>query len=153
VKSTLRWTEKSFLQLSGTEVYEILHLRQQVFVVEQNCAYQDADNADQLCWHLCGRDEQGLAAYARLVPPGLKYSEPAIGRVITAPRLRGTGVGKLLMTQSLAHVRARFGTVAVTLSAQSHLRKFYQEFGFADEGQEYLEDGIPHIEMRRAAHI
>lgn len=145
----LEWTETPFAALSPQALYEILQLRQAVFVVEQNCAYLDADGYDAPAWHLCGRDARGLAAYARLLPGGTKHAAPSIGRVITAARARGTGLGKALMREAVVRLQHHVGAVPIVLGAQAHLQRFYAEFGFVTVGVEYLEDGIPHIDMQR----
>jgi ElaA protein len=148
--AALIWTDKSFAELTPHQLYEILQLRQAVFVVEQNCPYLDADGCDQMSRHLCGHDAHGLVAYARLVPAGIKHAEPSIGRVITVSRARGTGVGKALMRLAVARMAELFPGVPIVLGAQAHLQKFYAEFGFVVFGQLYDEDGIPHIDMRRS---
>jgi ElaA protein len=148
VSATVKWVQKDFSELSGAEVYQILALRLQVFVVEQTCHYQDADGSDLVCIHLCGYDSKGLVAYARLIPPGEKYPEASIGRVVIAPRARGTGIGKQLMIESMRRTREHFSIAELSISAQAYLIAFYQDLGFAMIGEQYLEDGIPHIEMR-----
>jgi ElaA protein len=141
---------KAFEGLSLQDLYELLALRQEVFIVEQDCPYLDADGKDPDSWHLLGRDEQGrLAAYARILPPGLSYEDyPAIGRVVTAPFCRGKGHGKDLMKAAIAHCISLFGDRAIKISAQTYLLKFYESLGFRSTGEEYLEDGIPHTAMR-----
>ena len=141
------WHTRYFADLSVTELYRILALRQRVFVVEQNCAYLDADGADSECRHLWTEDATGeISAYARLVPAGLKYAEASIGRVITAPETRGSGLGRELMRRAIAAC----GDVPIRISAQAHLQRFYGELGFAAASDIYDEDGIPHIEMVRS---
>lgn len=148
--AALTWTDKTFAELTPHQLYEILQLRQAVFVVEQNCPYLDADGCDQMSRHLCGHDGNGLVAYARLVPAGTKHAEPSIGRVIIVERARGTGVGKALMRLAVARMAELFPGVPIVLGAQAHLQKFYAEFGFVVFGEPYDEDGIPHIDMRRS---
>jgi len=144
----LRWLCKKFEELSNNELYDLMVLRQEVFVVEQNCAYLDADGKDQHSWHVSGYDEKGkLAAYARIVFPGVSYKEVAIGRVITSQTHRSKGAGKELMCESLKAIENIYGKVPVRISAQTYLVKFYSEFGFVSTGKEYLEDNIPHTEM------
>ncbi len=140
-----------FAQLSLQQLYELLALRQEVFVVEQDCPYLDADGKDEPAHHLLGYNTQGqLIAYARLLPPGISYPEYAsIGRVITAMPARRTGAGKALMRESLQWCRQLYGAVPVKISAQVYLLKFYRSFGFQEVGEEYLEDDIPHIAMVR----
>jgi ElaA protein len=138
-----------FDALSPHALYEIFALRQAVFVVEQNCPYQDCDGKDLKSWHLMGRDESGtLACYTRLLPVGLAYENYAsIGRVASAPAARGTGAGKLLMAESIRMCRQLFGQVPIKIGAQTYLLRFYEGFGFRSTGEEYLEDGIPHTKM------
>ncbi len=141
----LTWYERTFDALDVHQLYRILALRQRVFVVEQSCAYLDADGADQVSRHLWAERGGEIVAYARIVPAGVKYDEVAIGRVITAPEARGTGLGRELMRRAIAAVGA-----PVRLSAQAHLEKFYRELGFVRTSDIYDEDGIPHVEMVRA---
>jgi ElaA protein len=145
---TLRWHDRAFDELSARELYAILVLRQRVFVVEQNCVYMDADGLDPQARHMWAEDGEAheMHAYLRIIPAGVKYAEVSIGRVITAPEARGTGLGKELMRRGLAAV----GAVPVRIGAQAHLERFYGELGFVRASEEYQEDGIPHIEMVRA---
>jgi ElaA protein len=145
----LSWTLKFFSELTPHELYAIIRLRNAVFVVEQNCVFQDADNQDQSSWHLMGWQDGLLAAYTRLVPPGQIYEEASIGRVVTDPASRGTGAGRLLMTESIAHCEELFGSGPIRIGAQQYLEAFYTSLGFEKTGEPYLEDGIPHIYMRR----
>jgi ElaA protein len=144
------WKVKQFKELSNWELYAVMQLRLAVFSVEQNCPYQDADDKDQPAFHITGFDEKGkLVAYARVLPPGLSYPEVSIGRVATAKSVRNTGTGKELMKRSLEFIKKEFGKVPVRIGAQCYLKKFYNGFGFIEEGEEYLEDNIPHIIMLR----
>lgn len=145
----LTFTCLPFDQLTPHELYAIMALRQEVFVVEQNCPYLDADGRDQGSWHLMGRDASGkLICYTRLLPQGLAYSDyVSIGRVVSSPSARGTGAGKLLMQRSIDMCRHLFGNQPIKIGAQSYLLKFYETFGFRSTGEEYLEDGIPHTKM------
>ena len=149
------WHCSPFDQLSTNELYAILKARQTVFVVEQNCPFLDADDVDQHCLHLSGwqlRDTtKALAAYARLVPPKLKYVEPSIGRVITAPEFRGQGLGKELMQRAVQAMDKLYPGLAIRIGAQQYLERFYSAFGFVTASPTYIEDGIPHVEMVRAA--
>ena len=131
------------------EVYEILSVRQEVFVVEQKCFYQDCDGADAKAFHLRGYQENKLVAYLRAFPAGVKFPEQSIGRVLTAPSHRGLGVGKVLMNEGLVRAEKEFGRAPIRIAAQAHLEKFYREFSFAPEGKVFMEDGIPHLEMLR----
>jgi ElaA protein len=145
----LSWKCKTFKELSVDELYAILRLRSEVFVVEQNCVFLDADDKDQECYHLCGWQNGHLAAYARLVPPGVAYKEPSIGRVITSPASRGSGAGKKLLENALINCTLIFGKKTLKIGAQLYLKKFYESFGFQQVGDIYLEDGIEHIHMLR----
>lgn len=142
-----------FDELTPRLLYEILALRQEVFVVEQNCPYQDCDGKDLNSFHLMGRNESGkLVCYTRLLPVGLAYEGYcSIGRVVSSPSARGTGAGKTLMEKSIATCRQLFGNQPIKIGAQSYLLKFYESFGFVSTGEEYLEDGIPHTKMVLAA--
>jgi ElaA protein len=140
--------EKSFSELSVAELYEILALRQRVFVLEQTCLYNDLDGLDDRCDHLWTRGGDGaLAAYLRILPPGLSYPEPSLGRVLVAATARGTGAGRELMREGLARARARYGDVPIRIGAQAYLEKFYGDLGFRRASEDYVEDGIPHLEM------
>jgi len=146
----IKWVLKHFNDLSVSELYAIMQLRNEVFVVEQNCVFQDADNKDQRSHHLMGWDNQKLVAYSRIVPPGIAYdSFPSIGRVVTSPTMRTTGIGKILMQQSIEELQKLFGKSSIKLGAQLYLKKFYESFGFVQSSEVYMEDGIPHIEMIR----
>ncbi len=138
---------KKFSELTIDELYELLRLRSEVFVVEQNCVYQDIDNKDQLALHILGISEQRLVAYTRCFPPGIYFEQAAIGRVLVADSARGSGLGHSIMEASLAAIKKRFNTTTVKLSAQTYLKEFYTAHGFTEIGEEYLEDGIPHIAM------
>ena len=140
------WTFKSFDELTPMELYDALRLRSEVFVVEQNCVFLDMDGADAACHHLLGYDQR-IMAYARIVPPGLKYPEPSIGRVVTAPSGRGKGWGRALMEEALLRLQALYGFQPVRIGAQQYLVDFYGSIGFRQEGPMYLEDNIPHVEM------
>jgi ElaA protein len=147
----IHWITKTFEELTTRELYAILRLRSEVFVVEQNCVFQDMDNADQLAMHIMGFDdvENELVAYTRLFGPGIKFDMCSIGRVVTSPRARRTGMGRKLMEHSIAVVEDRFGKVPIKIGAQQYLEKFYASFGFKQSSEMYLEDDIPHIEMIR----
>lgn len=140
---------KHFNQLTTTELYTIMQLRIEVFSVEQNCPYQDADGKDPHCWHLMIYDDKNtLVAYSRLVPKGISYDNyTSIGRVVNAKSVRGQGIGKLLMQKSIDQAKQLFGDIPLKISAQAYLRKFYTELGFTATSEEYIEDHIPHIGM------
>jgi ElaA protein len=138
-----------FAELGVDNLYDALALRCRVFVLEQG-PYLDPDGLDQHSAHLLGRDTAGvLQAYLRLVDPGLRYVEPAIGRVVTSPETRGTGLGRLLVAEGVARCVRAWPGQGIRISAQAHLERFYGEFGFARAGEPYLEDDIPHLEMLR----
>lgn len=143
----IMFSTKAFQQLSTHELYEILKLRSDVFVVEQNCVYADMDGKDQACLHVLGFDGEELAAYARLVPAGMAYDSPAIGRVATAAAFRKHGYGKALMAHCIGETLRHFNTDTITISAQQYLEAFYTTLGFLTKSDMYLEDGIPHIKM------
>jgi ElaA protein len=143
----VKWTFKKFGELTPEELYAALQLRNEVFVVEQNCVFQDADDKDQGSWHLMGFENEKLVAYTRIVPPELIYKEPSIGRVVTSPSVRGSGIGKILMKESINKLRSLFGNQPIRIGAQLYLKKFYEELGFKQVSDSYLEDGIPHIYM------
>ena len=146
-----RWECKSFNDLSADQMYTILCVRQEVFVLEQECLYLDADGKDRKSLHLMGFDGDELVAYARIVEPGVSYAEVSMGRILTTKNARGTGAGIELMEEGLREIESRYGKVPVRISAQTYLLKFYQKFGFESTGKEYLEDEIPHTEMLRPA--
>ena len=141
------WICKYFDHLTPAELYGILQLRSEVFVVEQNCVFLDADDKDQSAWHLMGLGSDKLVAYSRILPAGIAFVEPSIGRVLTSPSVRGSGIGKELMRQSLSRLHELFGNVPIRMGAQLYLKQFYESFGFVQDGDVYLEDGIEHIEM------
>jgi ElaA protein len=143
--TTLTWTWASFGDLSAADLYAVLAARAEVFVVEQRCAYADPDGLDLDALHLLGRADGALAAYLRVLPAGVRFPEPAIGRVLTAPAHRGRGLGRAVVAEAVA----RLGGAPLALSAQAHLEGFYASFGFVRTGATYDEDGIPHVPMRR----
>ncbi len=147
--STLDWRWRDFDALSAHELHSIHRVRQAVFVMEQACLYADADAYDEQAHHLSAWSaEQPLPlAYARVLAPGVKYAEPAIGRVLTLPIARGQGLGQQLVVQALAHAAVLYPAQKVRISAQAHLVDFYDALGFVAVGEPYLEDRFPHIEM------
>ena len=154
VLTGLRWRGLSFDELSAVELYRLLRLRAEVFVVEQACAFQDLDGLDDQAVHWLGEvtDGQGdpmLLAYTRLLPAGTAFAEASIGRVVTSPLARGTGVGHTLMSESIAELQRRWGVQPIRIGAQAHLQTYYRQHGFEPDGDVYLEDGIDHIEMIR----
>ncbi len=143
----VQWKCVQFDELSPRELYSILQLRTEVFVMEQDCVYQDMDDCDQQAWHVSGMLDEELICYARILPPAMKYKTASIGRVITKKSVRGDGYGKLVMEKSLEHCQQLWPSMPITISAQQYLEKFYCELGFETVSDAYLEDGIPHIEM------
>ncbi|HEX3165026.1 MAG TPA: GNAT family N-acetyltransferase [Chitinophagaceae bacterium] len=145
----INWITRKFDELTLEELYSILELRNEVFIVEQNCVYNDTDGKDQSAWHLMAIEGDKLIAYTRILPPGISYSDPAIGRVVTAPSTRRSGLGKELMKRSIEACEKLFGKTSITLNAQVYLQSFYESLGFIVVGEEYLDDEIPHIRMSR----
>lgn len=143
----ITWICKPFAQLNADELYAFIRLRNEVFVVEQNCVFQDADNKDQHCYHLSGYVNNVLVSYSRLAPAGVTYADVAIGRVVTPPAHRKHGFGKALMAKAVEQCNVLFGDCSIKIGAQLYLKKFYESFGFKQISQMYLEDNIPHIEM------
>ncbi len=145
--ANILWSLKSFHNLSSNELYDLLQMRQQVFVVEQTCPYRDLDGIDQLSLHLTGRKNNIIVAYSRIIPPGILYPEPSIGRVASHIEVRGTGIGRELFKRSMDECVKLFGHQPVKITAQSYLKNFYESFGFEMQGESFLEDNIPHIYM------
>ena len=143
----LRWTCKPFDQLLPEELYQALRLRSEVFVVEQHCPYLDEDNRDQGSHHLLGQVDGFLAAYVRILPPGLAFNELSIGRVVTSPAVRRKGFGKPLMQKAIDQAWSLFGRQNIRIGAQYYLLDFYSSLGFRQVGEIYLEDDIEHVEM------
>ena len=143
------WKIKTFEELTTHELYEILKIRQEVFVVEQTCYYLDADGYDQKALHIWAEREGKIVAYCRAFDKGIKYSETSIGRVLSHPDYRSLKLGRKLMTIAIEAIKTRYQTEEIRISAQDYLIEFYQSFGFQDTGKKYLEDDIPHTEMLR----
>lgn len=141
------WKIKEFEELSNFELYQILQLRINVFMLEQECLYPECDNKDLKGKHLMGYLNNQLVAYARLLPPGVSYSDASIGRVVVHPQCRHLKLGNALMSKALAQVREDFPYEDIRISAQAHLQGFYERVGFERVSEEYLEDNIPHVEM------
>jgi len=147
----VQWTLRSWPDLTRDELYAIMVARQEVFVVEQTCPYLDADGADAHALHLWAHDDTTpVLGYLRVFAPGVKGTEARIGRVITTAAGRGKGLGRALMRRGIDVVNEQFGPVPIRIGAQKYLERFYSELGFVSEGPDYLEDGIPHVEMVRA---
>ena len=154
ISTALRWRCVAFDALSPSDLYRVLQRRAEVFVVEQHCVFQDMDGRDAEALHLLGEATEppagaALLAYARLLPPATAFAEASIGRVVTAPSTRGSGLGHALMRESIAELHRQWGHQAIRIGAQSHLQAFYGQHGFEPSGDLYLEDGIEHIEMVR----
>jgi ElaA protein len=144
----LDWQVKYYPELTTNEFHDIIALRLKAFVVEQNCSYLDLDGKDKKCYHLICRDGFGkVVATARILPPGISYTEVSIGRVVLDQEIRGKGIGHQLMEQSMKFINEEFGAVPVRISAQKHLENYYNTHNFISTGKEYLEDDIPHVEM------
>ncbi|MEX0289858.1 MAG: GNAT family N-acetyltransferase [Flavobacteriaceae bacterium] len=140
---------KTFSELSIDELYEVLQLRSAVFVVEQDCVYQDLDGKDQKALHVLGLKKGEVVAYTRLFAAGDYFEKASIGRVVVKQNYRAFGYGKEILQASVQAIREKFKTETMALSAQTYLKKFYKDLGFVARGAEYLEDGIPHIKMVR----
>jgi ElaA protein len=161
----LQWQFARFDDLPIRDWYTVSAARIDVFVVEQNCPFQDHDEADFFSWHLLGWIEENnkrelaadrkreLAAYCRIVDPGVKFPEPSIGRVVTPRAFRGCGYGRLLMKEALVRHDALYPNLSNKIGAQHRLEKFYGELGFVTSSEIYIEDGIPHVEMVRKVHL
>lgn len=143
----IQYALKSFDALTIQEFHDLVSLRIEIFVVEQNCPYQELDGKDLKSWHVLGTEDGKLVATARILPPGLSYPEVSIGRVAMASSQRKKGEGHLLMKFCMLAIIKQFGRVPVRLSAQEHLLAFYEKHEFKSTGKTYLEDGIPHVEM------
>ena len=151
----LQWQWATFEELSTRDLYELLALRERVFLVEQNIVCIDADGKDYKCWHLNGWEgtdpvTRKLIAHLRVLPAGLKYEEPAIGRVVVGKSARGAGMGRTLMLEGIRRTENIAGSTAIRISAQAHLEKFYVSLGFKTVHGPYIEDDIPHLEMLRS---
>jgi ElaA protein len=145
----ITWLCKAFSNLTPDELYSILQLRNEVFVMEQNCVYQDCDDKDQYSYHFMGWQQNKLVAYTRLIPSGVTYEEISIGRVVTSPSIRGTKVGRELIIRSIEKLHELFGKKPIKIGAQLYLKHFYESLGFIKSSNVYLEDGIEHIKMIR----
>ena len=145
----LDWKIKRFEELSVLELYNLLQLRSEVFVVEQNCVYQDIDGKDQKALHLIGENDGKTAAYARLFKPNDYFENASIGRVIVKESARENKIGHILMKEAIHIIETHFHETKITISAQLYLKKFYESHGFVQTSEMYLEDDIPHIEMKK----
>ncbi len=145
------FTLTPFESLTTAQLYAIMALRSQVFVVEQQSIYLDADGNDLHALHICGWEDGQLVAYARLLPPGLKFEQASIGRIAVAPHARKDGLGNQLVTQALKHTGHYYPAAAIRIEAQAYLKSFYEKHGFAAHSEPYTLDGIPHIDMMMGA--
>lgn len=146
----MNWHYQSFETLTVPQLYALLQLRSKVFVVEQNCPYQDMDDKDQRAIHLwLSGDEGQVLACCRLLPAGVSYPECSIGRVVTDPSIRKNGSGRLLMQQAIRYIETQWQQQQIRIGAQLYLKAFYESLGFVQSSDPYLEDNIPHIEMIR----
>lgn len=144
---TPRWQIASFDELSNTELYKAMKLRQDVFAVEQDCVYQDADGLDLQAIHIACWDGDNLLAYQRCLPPGLQERDSTLGRIVVAPAARGKDLGKELVRRGIRHNLERWPGAGIRIHAQAHLEKFYNDLGFVTDSAPYPLDGIPHLEM------
>jgi ElaA protein len=147
----LLWQFKTFESLGNAQLYAVLQLRSEVFVVEQACVFQDLDGSDERAMHLLGLDNGQLVAYARCFAAGIKFAEASIGRVVTYAGVRGTGIGHVLMREAIARLQQHWSAQPIRIGAQARLQNFYMQHGFVDVGAPYVEDGIDHLEMLRPA--
>lgn len=138
---------KTFEQLNTKELYDLLQLRSEVFVVEQDCVYQDIDGKDQKAFHMLGYKNKNLVAYTRIFKPGDYFKEASIGRVVVKETQRQYSYGYDIMNASVEAIQKHFKTSDIRISAQTYLKRFYNNLGFKEVGEEYLEDGIPHVNM------
>ncbi|MCB0477407.1 MAG: GNAT family N-acetyltransferase [Crocinitomicaceae bacterium] len=144
----INWEIKHYKDLSVDEFHDLVSLRIEVFVVEQDCPYQDLDGKDKIAFHQIGRDDSGeIVATSRILGPGVSYQEVSIGRVVVSQKVRGRGVAHEMMEKSKEFVNSEYGNVPIRISAQEYLEKYYSGHGFEFTGKKYLEDGIPHMEM------
>ena len=145
--SDVNWQWYKLGELSAVQLYAMLEARIAIFVVEQNCPYQDLDGLDQDAEHLIGWSGREVAGYLRVLAPGTRFADPSIGRIITTQRFRGSGLGREIVPKGIERTRLRYPGRAIRISAQKYLEKFYGSFGFATVSEPYLEDNIPHVEM------
>ncbi len=147
MNSAPHWSIQTFAELDTDTLYAILALRQAIFVVEQNCPYQDLDGLDRDAFHMVCRQGGELLAYQRCLPPGTSYGESSIGHIVVAAAARGRQLGRELVQRGIDFNRARWPAADIRIGAQAHLADFYGSLGFRVEGDEYIEDGIPHVHM------
>ena len=143
----MSWILKNFEELTNKELHDIYQLRVNIFIVEQNCPYPEIDGKDVNSLHLFKTEGEVIVAYSRLLPPGLSYEQPSIGRVIVNEKFRGQGLGNELMSSAIKIVKEKWSGASIKIQAQSYLQSFYESLGFVQVTDEYLEDNIPHIDM------
>lgn len=143
----IEWSTKTFNDFTVNEFHDLIALRIEVFIIEQDCPYQELDGKDKKSLHVIANCEGDIVATARIVPPGISYEEPSIGRVVIAEKYRGTGLGHELMKQTMTATHSTYGNSAIRISAQEHLIRYYNAHGFKRVSEVYLEDDIPHVEM------
>lgn len=146
------WQIKHYSELSVSEFHDLIALRIAVFVVEQDCPYQELDGKDKMAYHLIGKNGEGdIVATARILPPGVSYTEVSIGRVVSSPEVRKSGLGRQLIAEAHKFIHDEFGlNTPIRLFAQTHLKGYYELFGYVETSKNYLEDGIPHTEMLKS---
>lgn len=145
----IKWQIKPFEALSVNELYDILRLRSEIFVVEQNCVYLDLDGKDKVALHLFGEYDGNIVAHSRLFKPGISFDNSSIGRVVVAANYRDKKWGHELIREAISGIKDHFGESQITIGAQLYLKKFYESHGFVQSSEMYLEDDIPHIEMKK----
>lgn len=145
----IEWQWSTLEEFTPVQLYAVAAARIEVFVVEQNCVYQELDGLDLAARHLTGWSSGKVAAYLRVLGPQTRFTEPSIGRIITTREFRGTGIGRTLVASGVEEAERLYPGQALRISAQAHLQRFYSAFGFVTDSEQYLEDGIPHVEMLR----
>lgn len=150
MKLEFKWSRLE--SLTTIELYEIIKARESVFVVEQHCPYQETDDLDVHAWHLSALVNGELAAYARVIEPGIKSNQPSIGRVMSVKKFRAQGIGRALMEEAIKFIELKFPDNDIKISAQVYLQQFYTSLGFHASGEPYDEDGLPHIDMIKSVN-
>lgn len=143
----MKWSVCRFEELNNFDLYKILQLRIDVFMLEQECLYAECDNKDLMAKHIYAKEDDEVIAYARLLPPNVSYTDPSIGRVVVSPPYRSQKLGRILMEKAISQQQIDFPRQMIRISAQHRLQSFYENLGFIAHGSIYLEDNIPHIEM------
>ena len=143
----MNWELKKFKELKAEEIYKILEIRNEVFIVEQQCAYQDCDGKDENAYHLYLQDNDKIIAYLRILKKGVSYDEISIGRVLVHKNYRGKGIAREMMLKAINFIESNLNEKEIKIQAQSYLVDFYKSLGFKETSNEYLEDNIPHIDM------